>query len=362
MAERIPRPLALLLAILQDLQHVQGLALSDWEPVIRLARAARVHATLGHRLMANPDCWAAVPEQPRGHLEAAMNFAAWRRHLLDMELRALDAQLPAEIEVVLIKGAAYQAQHLPLAEGRLSADIDLLVRRADLDAAEAALVEVGWRSTVTDPYDQRYYREWSHELPPMQAEGHALELDLHHGIAPVTSRCQPDPGVLWAGRQRLPDSRYFVLDPMDQLIHAVVHLFQDTELDGRLRDLLDIDAMLRALPNDGEVRAALAVRVAMFGAGDLFWYALDACQRWLGTPVPAALWPAPPARLPRATMAWMLPRTLLPRLPEARAGLGSSIAAKLAHLRYHRMRMPAGLLLRHSLAKGWRRLRLRRVR
>lgn len=362
MAERLPQPLAHLLAILQDPQRVEGVALPDWEPVIRLARAARVHATLGHRLSASPHFWARVPEQPRGHLQAAMNFAAWRRHLLDTELRALDSQLPADVEVVLIKGAAYHAQRLPLADGRLLADIDLLVRRADLDVVEAALIEAGWCSTVTDPYDQRYYREWSHEIPPMQAEGHALELDLHHGIAPVTSRCQPDPAVLWAGRRRLPDSRYFVLDPVDQLVHAVVHLFQDTELDGRLRDLLDIDAMLRALPDDGGGHDALAARVVMFGAGDLFWHALGACQRWLGTPVPALLWPSPPSHMQRALMAWMLPRTLLPRLPDEPAGLRGSLAAKAAHLRYHRMRMPMGLLLRHSLAKGWRRLRLRRVR
>ena len=59
MAERIPRPLAHLLAIVQDPHRAQGLALPDWEPVIRFARAARVHATLGHRLMANAETWAA---------------------------------------------------------------------------------------------------------------------------------------------------------------------------------------------------------------------------------------------------------------------------------------------------------------
>lgn len=362
MAERLPRPLAHLLTILQDPQRAQEIALPDWEPIIRLARASRVHATLGHRLMASAKGWAAVPEQPRGHLEAAMNFAAWRRHLLDLELHALNTQIPAGIEVALIKGAAYHVQRLPLAEGRLSADIDLLVRREDLDAAESALIEGGWRSTVTDPYDQRYYREWSHELPPMQAEGHALELDLHHGIAPVTSHCRPDPVALWARRRPIADSRFCVLDPADQLIHAVIHLFQDTELDGRLRDLLDIDAMLRGLPGEDAALRSLATRVSQFGAGGQFWHALTACQRWLGTPVPSVLWPEPPTRIAQAVMNWMLPRTLLPRLPEEGPGLGGTLAGKLAQLRYHRMRMPLGLLFRHGLAKGWRRLGQRGAR
>ena len=362
MSARRQTALCSLLELLREPSAVRAMSPILWEPVIRLARGARLHATLGHRLQVDPAVWDAVPARPRGHLRAAMNFAAWRRHLLAAELRALDAVFPARIEVVLIKGAAYHAQGLRLAEGRLSADVDLLVRRDDLDVAEAALIAAGWTSTVTDPYDQRYYREWSHELPPMQAEGHALEVDLHHGIAPVTSRCRPDPAALWAARRALPDSRYFVLDPADQLIHAVVHLFQDTELDGRLRDLVDIDAMVRALPGEDSALRALVSHVSRFGAERLFWYALRACQRWLGTPVPPVLWPVPPSRTAQRVIDWMLSRTLLPRLPEEAPGLDGVCASQLAKLRYHRMRMPTGLLLRHGHAKGWRRLALRGAR
>ena len=358
MNSRVPKAVGCLLELLRDPSAVLTMHPADWEPVIRVARGGRLHASLGHRLRANGALWDAVPARPRGHLQSAMNFASWRRHLLAVELRSLDALLPADIEVVLIKGAAYHAQGLALAEGRLSADVDLLVRHGDLDVAEGALVAGGWSSTVTDAYDQRYYREWSHELPPMRAEGHALEVDLHHGIAPVTSRCRPDSAALWAAKRTLPDSRYFVLDPADQLIHAVVHLFQDTELDVRLRDLLDIDAMLRGLPGEDAALRSLATRVSQFGAGGLFWHALTACQRWLGTPIPSVLWQEPPSRIAQEVMNWMLPRTLLPRLPEEGPGLGGALAGTLAHLRYHRMRMPVGLLLRHGLAKGWRRFGL----
>ena len=360
--EQQSAPLAHLLAVLREPRAAGVLSLADWEPVIRLARAAKLHATLGHRLAADDERWRALPDQPRAHLQAAMSFAAYRRHLLGAELRGLAEVFPRGTEVILLKGAAYHAQDLPLAEGRLSADVDLLVRQADIDLTEAAMVVVGWTSTVTDAYDQRYYRQWSHELPPMRAEGHALEIDLHHGIAPVTSRCRPDPAALWASRRPLPGSRYFVLDRADQLIHAVVHLFQDTELDGRLRDLLDIDAMLRGLPGEDAALRSLASRVSQFGADRLFWYALTACQRWLGTPIPSVLWPEPPPRTAQEVMNWMLPRTLLPRLPEERPGLGGTLAGKLAQLRYHHMRMPLGLLFRHGLAKGWRRLGQRGAR
>ncbi len=354
MSASLQNAVSRLLGVLCEPASVHGLGLGDWEELIRLARAARLHATLGRRLMADPTLWAAVPEQPRGHLQAAINFAAHRRHLLELELRTLADVLPPGIDVVLLKGAAYQMQGLPNADGRIAADIDLLVRRADLDAVEAALAAQGWASTVSDEYDQRYYREWSHELPPMRADGHALELDLHHAIAPVTSRCTPDVERLFAALLPLPGSRFSVLSPADQLVHAVVHLFQDTELDGRLRDLVDIDGLLRMLPADDGSMRSLAARVRHHGADRLFWYALHYCERWLGTPVPAVLWPSPPPRPIRRVMDWMLVRTLLPHLPEARSAPDRRFAGELARLRYHRMRMPTPLLLRHAAIKIWR--------
>jgi hypothetical protein len=145
-----------------------------------------------------------------------------------------------------------------------------------------------------------------------------------------------------------------VPSPADQLVHAVVHLFQDTELDGRLRDLVDIDGLLRALPADQDSMQALAARVGLHGAERLFWYALHYCERLLGTPVPAVLWPSPPPQAARRAMDWMLAHTLLPRLPEARRTPGWRFASGLARLRYHRLRMPGGLLLRHALVKTWR--------
>ena len=51
--------------------------------------------------------------------------------------------------------------------GRRVADIDLLVSELDLSAAEAMLKCRGWDFSILDPYDERFYREWMHELPPM---------------------------------------------------------------------------------------------------------------------------------------------------------------------------------------------------
>ncbi len=195
-----------------------------------------------------------------------------------MELRALDEALPGDVRVTLLKGAAYLAQSIPFARGRMPNDVDLLVSHTDIDAVEAALTTAGWVSEVTDAYDQRYYREWSHELPPMRYPGHALEVDLHHTIAPVTSRTRADDALLFANLVALPRSRFFVLDPRDQIIHAAIHLFQDTELDGRLRDLVDIDELIRNHLHDEADWSALLARAERHRASRVLWYALRYCQ------------------------------------------------------------------------------------
>lgn len=342
-----------LLSMLHDGAAARTLSLADWEPVLRLGRQARLLGLLGHRLASDEALWSALPPQVRGHFRSAINYSACRLQAVRMELRALDPVLPADVRVVLLKGAAYAAQGLGFACGRMPNDVDLLVTRADLDATEAALRAAGWVADDVDAYDERYYREWSHELPPMRKPGHALELDLHHTITPVTSRTRADDALLFAGMVPLAGTRFWVLHPCDQIVHAAIHLFQDTELDGRLRDLVDIDGLIRHHLRSDADWVELLSRVRSHRASRMLWYALHFCAAWLGTPVPAARWPEAPPEAARRAMDWIVPRTCLPRLPDGAPGLERRLAGQIAQLRYHRLRMPTGLLIRHLAHKAW---------
>lgn len=349
-----------LLPLLRDVEHAQLMRLADWDSTLRLARQARVLGVLAHSLRAHEAVWACVPEAVKGHLRGSINYAAHRAQMVRMELAALDAALPADVTVVVLKGAAYQLQGLSIAQGRIPNDVDLLVARKQLDQAEAALTGAGWVSEVSDDYDERYYREWSHELPPMRFPGHALEVDLHHTIAPVTSRTRADDRLLFEGLIALPDSRYRVLDPCDQVIHAAVHLFQDSELDGRLRDLVDLDGLIRHHLRDDASWASLVQRARAHRAERVLWYALHYCAEWLGTPVPATLALTPPSSISCDLMRWVFSRSGLPQLPDRRPGLALRMAFALGQLRYHLLRMPPGLLIRHLVHKAWSRRFARR--
>ena len=58
------------------------------------------------------------------------------------------------------------AQGLPIAAGRLPSDLDILVPRTALPAAQNSLAAAGWRTVDMDEHDRLYYEDWSHEVPP----------------------------------------------------------------------------------------------------------------------------------------------------------------------------------------------------
>ena len=350
------------LPLLRDARHVHAMQLADWDSTVRLARQARLHGVVAHRLREDQGLWRSLPERVRGHLQAAINYSAYRVQLVRMEMRALDHALPQDLSVTLLKGASYLVQGLAMARGRMPNDVDLLVRRSELAAAEAALTGAGWKMEAKDAYDERYYREWSHELPPMRYPGHALEVDLHHTIAPVTSRTRADDALLFDGVQAIPGSRFLVLDPCDQIIHAAIHLFQDSDLHGQLRGLVDIDGLVRHhLSDDAQAWSRLVERAERHRAARVLWYALHYCRSWLGTPVPESLALAPPPRWARRGMDWVFSRACPPRIPDVAPSLGERLADTLGQLRYHRLRMPPALLARHFLHKTWVAVRPRAI-
>ncbi|MGH6994699.1 MAG: nucleotidyltransferase family protein, partial [Stellaceae bacterium] len=138
----------------------------DWDRAVRAARRAGLLARLG-LLIAEHNLGSQVPPRARPHLEAANVLA--RKHGDDVarELRHIRTALgAAAYPVILLKGASYVAAGLPAAAGRLFGDIDILVPRAAIAEAETALTASGWRGVKQDDYDQRYYRQWMHEIPP----------------------------------------------------------------------------------------------------------------------------------------------------------------------------------------------------
>ncbi len=347
----------LLVRTLRTPGAISGYAMSDWDILVRQARAAGLLARLGHRLRQH-GLAAAIPSAARWHFEAAETLAAKQATAVRWELQKIRSAL-ADLDspLIVLKGAAYVAANLPAATGRLFNDIDILVPRESLPQVETSLMLAGWHATGLTAYDKRYYRRWMHEIPPMQHVERATVIDVHHAILPDTARYHPDSAKL---RSRavpaadMPGIR--VLAAEDRILHSATHLFHDGELPHGLRDLTDLDLLLRDAAVDGTFWPRLTARADELQLGRSLFYALRYVRHFLDTPVPDSVMSTMQACAPnRATLA-LMDRIFTRVLAPAHASCADAFtpAARLAaFVRAHWLRMPAHLLIPHLFHKAF---------
>lgn len=338
-----------------------SLANLQWDLLVRQARRADLLAELACRLI-DADCFKHVPRAPRMHLESALRLVAQQNIAVHHEVSCIVRDLSAvDVRVVLLKGTAYLLSNLPLARGRMFGDVDILVPRAQIEEVETALRLRGWHSSVHDAYDQRYYRRWMHELPPMNHVRRGTTLDVHHSLLPDIGWVRVDTDALFESIEPVAGAAgAFVLSPVDMVLHSATHLFHEGEFDHALRDLFDLDNLLRHFAAlNPAFWSALVPRAMALGVGRPLYYALRYTALLLETPVPghvtAQAQTCNPGRATRAFMDACYTRTLQPLHRSTDNGLSAAARAVL-YLRAHWLRMPAHLLAYHLARKTMLRL------
>ncbi len=340
-------------------ERLADLAPAEWELLLAQARRTNLIARIAV-IAEERGLFPALPPRPRTHLEAACNLALWRHRSVRWEVDCIRRALqPLGLPVVLLKGAAYLMAGLPPARGRLFANVDLMVPRERLGDVETALFAHGWASRGYDAYDQNYYRRWMHELPPMQHVLRQSELDVHHTIAPLTARLPVDAQKLFAAARPLEiEGRFLVLAPSDMVLHSIIHLFQEGGFDHGLRDLVDIDDLLRHFGREPDFWRGLGARAAELGLGRPLYYAAEQARALLGTAMPADFLAELERFRPGAATHGVM-RALLRAgiLGDAAEGGGShaGFARWVLYIRGHYLRMPLRLLVPHLVRKGFRR-------
>ncbi|WP_019053350.1 nucleotidyltransferase domain-containing protein [Sphingobium xenophagum] len=320
---------ALLVRALRDPASVAGLDASGWNGLIAAARAERLIGTLAFRLDGVTVPPALTPILSDARLDAAREA---RQALWEAD-RAAQALGDLGVRVVLLKGTAYAAAGLKAGQGRFIGDLDILVPVEAMAAVEQALIAAGWEWVKDDPYDDAYYRQWMHELPPMIHATRDRMIDVHHTILPLTARQTPDAAAMIADAVPVDDG-LFVLSPEDRVVHAVAHMLADGDLQGGLRNLWDIHHLLADTDPD-----ILASRAARHGLTPHVRQAQRLAAAFYGPGARLTLWD----RLIRARLL-------------ARDGWGRETRKALVFaffLRSHWIRMPPLMLARHLWTK-WR--------
>ena len=347
-----------LIAAISDPARLRELDAKAWQPLLSCARRNGVLAYLASRAEMR-GVMGDVPPFARDALSSARLSAARIGQLALWELDRVGRVLrPAGVNVVALKGVAYLLRGLWHASTRRMSDIDVMVRRESLPTAEQALRTAGWSFANADPYDEQYYRTWSHELPPLQFPGRMLALDVHHTICPPASRLRPDPAAMWARAEPAGQEGVYLLCPEDSVLHAAVHLFFDSDFDSRFREVVDLHELVTAFAERDGFWGRLVDRARELGLERPLYYALRGLFDVLATPVPREVLeetssfgpPAPVATWMRKTLATVLapvdPEPWPPR---------HAVKLWLLYVRSHWLRMPAHALIPHLARKAMRR-------
>lgn len=347
----------LLLEVVRMPSKSLELGLSAWDEVLRLARRANLLSRIAEGIERSGGL-DRVPAAVRPHLQSALVLAHHQRRAVVWEARHIGAALrELDLPVILLKGAAYSMAGLDAARGRLFGDVDILVPADRISEVEAALVFHGWSADHADDYDDRYYRRWMHELPPMVNIKRGTVVDVHHNILPRTARNHPSAEKLIEASVQLPEAPFRVLSPCDMVLHCATHLFHEGEMNNGLRDLFDLDALIREFSaRDETFWPQLPKRAKEL---DLEWPLGLACRyldHFIGTPIPDSVRTA----LPQTPLKdrWHDVLYLPGFLPDHPLCKGSrtAFATGLLYLRGHYLRMPLYLLAYHLGRKGIMRL------
>jgi len=309
---------------------------ADWNEIVVQGTDTKLLGQLAAAI-GRAGCLDQIPRAVRLHLGLAELTSRRRSEAALWEVRTLRQAIDTEIPVVVLKGCAYAASTDLNAAGRIFSDVDVLVPREFLDRTEGNLIATGWNPSRVSAYDQHYYRDWMHEVPPMEHVRRHTTLDLHHAINPPVSRVHVPTAHLLADMvETMPG--VFVLGPIDRVVHCALHLVQEGDPTKLLRDLYDLHLLLEQHCTRSVGLDRLWTRARALGVLSLVQSAQQAATAvFSSTAQPARGW------LGRCIVAASGWKTSL---------LAQPLAALVLLAYSHWIKMPVRLLVPHLLYKA----------
>ncbi|WJG08455.1 nucleotidyltransferase family protein [Aliiglaciecola sp. LCG003] len=327
-------------------------SLSYWQEVIFILREAKVLASLYHSAQRH-GCLNQYPEFAQKHLNSAQVYAD--RQALQINFEASELRLLFEeidVTAIFLKGAGYTLRDSSNSRGRICSDIDVLVNQQDLAKAEAHLKSRRWKSEPLSDYDEKYYRQWAHEIPPLIHLNRATVVDMHHNLYPPISGRSPDVSSFIASRQKTQNG-CFVLDPASTVMHSIIHMFANEDSSSWMRDMLDILLLIEEFGDD-----AFWLKLLDLSKQTGFNFETLCCLRsiqYYSEILLPEIAQQFVANFPLSKrQAWLLENAFIPAVaPEHDQVLGRrhKVAKNIVYLRGHWIKMPTSILFKHFVIK-----------
>ncbi len=339
----------------------------DWSLLLRVARNTNILAHIGW-ILKHKGYFDHIPTKVKDNIDAAQRIVDYRKQTALWELNRLHHALNnLNTDIVILKGGAYLLSGLPFSQSRMFADVDILVPKDKIEIIEQTLLKQNWKSMKVDEYDQHYYREWMHEIPPLRHVVRTIEVDIHHTILPLTSRLKPSPGKLIADAASTKLYGFKTLSPCDMILHSATHLFYDSGLENKLKDLIDLGQLINHFSENNEhFTSELIERANELDLTKPLFYSLHFTQKLLGTKISAkdiqnAKYNTRISNVTLLIMNILVPPAILPEHPD-HPKHRVRLARWFLYIRSHYLRMPLELLIPHLLHKSKVRWEARKTR
>ncbi len=285
----------------------------DWGSLLNRAEQHNLVPLLHHRLQRIASAY--LPPDVKDHLQKAYYLALLRGALLLENLQQIVGALRGQgVETIVLKGGALAGSVYRNPALRSMCDLDLLIRREDIDPARLALGRLGYSppkaipSALTDFW-------WKYgggmEFAPWPSSDHRIGLDVHWHLLTIEwyrCACAIDVATLWNAARPLDldGTSAWQLSAEDTLINLCLHPAIQHGFTFTLIPLVDIDWFVGSheLQWERVIERAQAFRVKT----PTYW-GLSLAQQILGTAVPSDVLPS--LQPPRYRLA--LTRRLLPR-------------------------------------------------
>ena len=281
------REAQLLVSLLARAETALGVLMpDDWERVSTLA----VYQDVGPVLLRRLGLQGLVPAAPAARLRDASRACAAKNLLLIADLgKILRATQAGGIPAIPLKGAFLAEAVYGDIALRPMADLDLLVKPADLPRAIETLRQLGYESD--QPFDPVAQQAGFQDMPPMRRPGGAM-VELHWTLVTPLCGARLDERELAGIWERsvpatIAGAPSRALAPEDLLLHLCMHASVHHRFaDVGLKSFVDMAEVVRHHAGTLDW-AAIAARANMWGVSNGVRMALTLAQEWTGLELPA---------------------------------------------------------------------------
>ncbi|MEW6990586.1 nucleotidyltransferase family protein [Colwelliaceae bacterium 6441] len=349
----------MLISVLKNHKITEAFTHQEWQLLLSEARAANLIGRVAYVLLNQNDV--EIPKSVALHLQSALIISQKQKQQAIHEIREF-SKLSTQFDITYLKGVAYIIHDLPISHGRIFSDIDLLLPKASLNSFEIKLLIHGWLKTASDDYDDFYYRQWMHELPPFQHSARETVADVHHNILPLTNEsCPLTEDFQYQKIQNFGVDEIKTLSFEDMFIHCSVHLFTESEFHNGLRDLSDLDMLIRHFKNlDADFLLKTISRANELKLSHYLWFSLRYTAKVFDSPITteelSQLTIKEKSQLQKTVNDFCFKNIFTPD-HNNHQNWKRTLASFFLYWRGHLLRMPLKLLLPHLSRKTWKQLK-----